>query len=36
VHGWRFSLHDGVCARSGCAIAIEEIATVDDAVAASS
>jgi UDP-MurNAc hydroxylase len=36
VHGWRFSLRDGVCARSGCAIAVEEIATVDDAVAASS
>jgi UDP-MurNAc hydroxylase len=31
VHGWRFSLLDGACARTGSQIAIEEIATVDNA-----
>ncbi|MGZ8764148.1 MAG: Rieske 2Fe-2S domain-containing protein [Acidimicrobiia bacterium] len=36
VHGWRFSLIDGSCARTGREIAIEEIAAVDSATSTSS
>jgi len=35
VHGWRFSLVDGACVRTGSQIAIEEIAAVDTASSAS-